>query len=139
MLIHFCAFLFPVVGDKRDSKVRVEDPEELEKFATEDRPPVDTTPNGADPTIESIQSTDDEDGEDDDEDGEDGEEDEDDEDEWNWNVQANLTFQTIIINFHVYFHFKNLIKRRFSIICQHDPKEKINKIKSTVIELKEEN
>lgn len=75
-------FSFPVVGDKRDSKVRVEDPAELEKFATEDRAPVDTTPNGADPTIESIQSTDDEEGEDDDEDGdedEDGEMDEEDE------------------------------------------------------------
>lgn len=49
-----------MVGDKRDSKVRVEDAAELEKFATEERQPVDPTPNGADPTIESIRSTDDE-------------------------------------------------------------------------------
>lgn len=35
--------------------MRVEDAAELEKFATEERQPVDTTPNGADPTIESIQ------------------------------------------------------------------------------------
>lgn len=71
-----------VVGDKRDGKVRVVDIDELHGFATDEtRQPVDTTPNGADPNIESILSTDDED----DEEGEgegDGDEDEDeDEDE----------------------------------------------------------
>lgn len=46
-------FCFSFVSSAR--LVRVEDAAELEKFATEERQPVDTTPNGADPTIESIQ------------------------------------------------------------------------------------
>lgn len=91
-----------VIGDKRDGKVRVEDPEELHKFAIEDRVPgmnvkfknsiqfkiltksifrsfvgstVDTTPAGADPTIESVHTTDEED----DDDGDLNDDDEDDE------------------------------------------------------------
>jgi len=60
-----------ILGDKKDGKVKVVNLPELEQFATEDRPKVDTTPQAAD---EDNAGADDDEGEcdEDDEEGEDG-------------------------------------------------------------------
>lgn len=59
-----------VVGDKKDGKVKVVDLPELERFATEDRPKVDTAPKAADG--DNAGAEDEAEGEEDDDEGEDG-------------------------------------------------------------------